>query len=107
MSASSRKRINPAEVEQWLDTIAKKRLALYLRATEPDAAVRAQAFWDMGALLQDALEEVRVMGTELREISEELRAVLPMLRDQSTRLEERSTPHPLQPPRPPADTSAR
>jgi hypothetical protein len=71
MSQSSQEPVRPltlTQVEAWIDTATRKRLQLHLHATAPlNSLERAQAFWDMGQLCQEAIEEVRVLSAQLRQ----------------------------------------
>lgn len=67
--------ITAEQVKVWLHTIQRKRLALLVQAMAPwNSLPQQQAFMEMSDLLQEALEEVRVISTMLREDSQALRA---------------------------------
>src|SRR5262249_5778126 len=67
--------ITAEQVKAWLHTIQRKCLALHVQATAPwNSLPQQQAFMEMSNLLQEALEEVRVISTMLREDSQALRA---------------------------------
>ena len=86
--------LSAAQLQHWLSTMNRKRLDLHLRATDPDHAVRAQAFWEMGELLQEALEVVRVISTTFQEASEQLHTRLAEQREPGMRRQEDDTPPP-------------
>jgi signal transduction histidine kinase len=73
MSSPSQEPAQPltvAQITQWIRIATEERLEIHLRATEPSSEARAQAFADMAALCKDAIEEVRVISTQLRAESE-------------------------------------
>ena len=87
------KPITLEQVEDWINTTRRKRLELHLLATEPwNSTRRHDAFMHMSELLQEAIEEVRVISVSLREGSEELRAKASRLREYSERLQDGSQP---------------
>jgi len=56
--------ITVKQVEAWLHAAQRKRLALHVQAMAPwNSLPRQQAFMEMSDLLQEALEEVRVIST--------------------------------------------
>jgi vancomycin resistance protein YoaR len=66
--------ITAKQVEAWLHTAQRKRLALHVQAMAPwNSLSRQQAFMEMSDLLQETLEEVRMISTTLREDSQALR----------------------------------
>src|SRR5262245_49346446 len=66
--------LTAAELDEWVATTATKRLQLHLKAVEPlYSTQRQQAFMVMSDLLQEAIEEVRVVSASLREDSTALR----------------------------------
>ena len=86
--------VTAAQVEQWLQTTTRKRLALHVHATEPwPSRQHQEAFLAMSALVQEAMEEVRVMSAALREASQGLRARTTEVREHATHLLAR--PHPI------------
>ena len=91
MSLPSQEPIQPittAQVEEWIDAATLRRLQLHFKATEPlYSPERAEAFLEMGELLEEAIEEVRVVNAALREQSEQLRARIPELLERSARLQ--------------------
>jgi len=98
MSTSSHgpeKPITLERVKDWIDATRRKRLELHLLATElGNSTRRHDAFMHMSELLQEAIEEVRVLSASLREESEELRAKASKLREYSERLQEQEGPQP-------------
>src|SRR5207247_11443088 len=59
------------QVEEWMNTINRKRLDLTLHALEPLYNTRRElAIVEMSHLLQEAIEEVRVVSASLREQSQ-------------------------------------
>jgi len=85
------------QIEAWLHTTQSKRLALHVQDTAAwNSLPRQQAFMEMSALLQEALEEVRVMSTTLREESQALRVHTAEVREHAAQL--RARPHRMQHP---------
>src|SRR5262249_13392378 len=95
MSTLSKEPEQPLTAEQvkvWLYTIQRKCLALHVQATAPwNSLLQQQAFMEMSDLLQEALEEVRVISTTLREDSQALRAHTAEVREHAAQL--RARPH--------------
>jgi small-conductance mechanosensitive channel len=84
--------ITAEQIEAWLHTTQSKRLALHVQATASwNSLSRQQAFMEMSDLLQEALEEVRVISTTLREESQALRAHIAEVREHAAQL--RARPH--------------
>jgi hypothetical protein len=84
--------ITAEQVKAWLHTIQRKRLALHVQATAPwHSLPQQQAFMEMSDLLQEALEDVRVISTTLREDSQALRAHTAEVREHAAQL--RARPH--------------
>ena len=76
MSAPSQEPLQPltlAQIDAWRHRASLKYRQLLLHGTDPARDVREQAFQEMGELCLDALEEVRVISTHLREESEAAR----------------------------------
>jgi len=93
LSNGPEKPIAVEQVEDWIYAASRKRLELHLLATEPlYNSLRARAFIEMSTLLNDAIEEVRVISASLREESKELRAHAAKLREYSERLQESPKP---------------
>ena|SRR5215831_10283738 len=75
------------EIQAWIDAAQRKRLDLYLLATEPLYNSRREwAFLEMSKLLQEAIEEVRVISAALQDNSQALRSQATALRQHSTAL---------------------
>jgi hypothetical protein len=84
--------ITAKQVEAWLHTAQRKRLTLHVQAMVPwNSLPRQQAFMEMSNLLQEALKEVRVISTTLREDSQALRAHTAAVREHAAQL--RARPH--------------
>ena len=65
------KSVTPQEVYAWLYVLQCKRLELRMQAiVQTDYLVRPVAFEEMSALLDQALEEIRVVTEALRERGE-------------------------------------
>jgi hypothetical protein len=97
--------LTAADVEQWMCMIDERRFHLYPKLVGTPAQV--EVFWEMADLLQEAIEEVRVISAQSREESQAIRAKGQALRDHSAQLLERSTAAmercaPFTPPRPEA-----
>ena len=76
-----------AEIQAWIDTTKQKRLDLHVFAAEPShSRQHYEAFMDLAALLQEGLEEVRVISASLREGSQMVRGESADLRAYSTQL---------------------
>jgi len=80
--------VTAAQVDNWLYTINKKRFKLY--PTLVDSQVPVEVCWKLADLLQEAVEEVRVISANLREGSQELCGRAAGLRKRSTALLDRS-----------------
>jgi CheY-like chemotaxis protein len=81
-----------AELQAWIDTTKQKRLDLHRLAAEPASSrKRDGAFLDLAALLQEGLEEVRVISASLREESQMVRGAAADLQAYSTQLLEQCT----------------
>jgi hypothetical protein len=83
--------LTAAQVDAWIHTTTIKRLQLHLHATEPCSSARAQAFWEMGELCKDAIEEVRVVSAQLRQESRAARSQSAEILAHSARLLARYT----------------
>jgi len=84
--------LTAAQVEQWITATSSMRLHLHILATAPWHSVeRHAAFTQMSELLQDAIEEVRLISASLREGSQCLRDRSTELCEHSARLLKRST----------------
>ena len=81
--------VTAAQVDNWLSTINEKRFKLY--PTFVDSQVPVEVCWKLADLLQEAVEEVRVISANLREGSQELCGRAAGLRKRSTALFDRST----------------
>jgi len=58
--------LTAAHVKAWMEAAALKRLQLHLHETEsPYSLEREQAFLEMGALCEEAIEAVCVLATQL------------------------------------------
>jgi hypothetical protein len=87
--------LTAAHVDAWVRNATRKRLALHIHAPEPSSGVRAQAFWEMSELCQEAIEAVRVVSAQLTDESQaahdwsmEIRAASARLLAQYTPLQE-------------------
>jgi primosomal protein N'' len=58
-----------AEISAWIHTATLKCMQLQLHAEDSASDVREQAFQEMGELCQAAIEEVRMVSTQLHEES--------------------------------------
>ena len=86
------KPLTPEQIEQWIAVISRKRLDLHILATEPwNSPERNAAFIQMTELLQDAIEEVRVISVTLREGSQAIHERSAELLAHSTHLLEQRT----------------
>jgi hypothetical protein len=56
--------------ERWLLKTREKRLQLHMQAAQPLYFARDEAFREMSTLLQEAMEEVRILTAALREASQ-------------------------------------
>ena len=82
------------QVEEWLQAIHRKCLELSLHALEPLYNTRRElAIMEMSHLLQDAIEEVRVVSASLREQSQAIRDHSSAVRAYSKQLEKQSKLH--------------
>jgi len=80
------------QLEQWIIVTSRKRCDVHVLATEPwQSPARQAAFTQMSELLQDAIEEVRLISASLREGSQCIRDRSTELCEHSARLLERST----------------
>ena len=79
--------ITAEQVTQWLSITQRQRFDLHRQATEPgQRRQRQQAVLALFALLGEAIEEVRVMRTSLREGSQALRPYTAEIREHATQL---------------------
>src|SRR5215831_19855413 len=61
------------QIDQWITVTSRKRFDVHVLATEPwNSPERNAALTQMSELLQDAIEEVRIISAALREQSEVL-----------------------------------
>src|SRR6266436_9892861 len=82
-----------SQVEDWIATATTKHGELHLLATEPlYSTLRDHAVLQMSKLLQEAIENVRVMSAALREESQAVPAHVATLREHSDQLINTSTP---------------
>ena len=82
------------QVEEWLQAINRKRLELSLHAMEPLYNTRRElAVMEISHLLQEVIEEVRVVSAALREQSQALRDHSSEVRAYSQHLEKQSKRH--------------
>jgi hypothetical protein len=78
------------DIQAWLCAATEKRAALHIQAASPwHSNARHEAFTAMSDLLQEALEEVRVLSASLQEASQAVRAQAADLQAHSTKLMER------------------
>ena len=93
-STGPQKPVTARQVEEWLQAIHRKRLELSLHAMEPLYNTRRElAVMEMSQLLQEAIEEVRVVSAALREQSQALRDRSSAVRAYSQHLEKQSEWH--------------
>jgi maltooligosyltrehalose synthase len=93
-STRSQKPVTAEQVEEWLQAINRKRLELSLHAMEPLYNTRRElAVMEMSHLLQEAIEEVRVVSASLREQSQAIRDYSSEVRAYSRYLEKQSKLH--------------
>jgi hypothetical protein len=86
--------ITAEQVEEWLQAIKRKRVELTLRAMEPLYNTRRElAIMEMSHLLQEAIEEVRVVSASLREQSQAILDRSSEVRAYSKQLEKQSKLH--------------
>src|SRR5215475_13236970 len=90
-SSRPQKPIIAEQVEEWLQAINRKYLELSLHAMEPLYNTRRElAIMEMSHLLQEAIEEVRVVSASLREQSQVIRDYGSEVRAYSQQLEKQS-----------------
>ena len=93
-SSGPQKPIIAEQVEEWLQAIHRKCLELTLHAMEPLYNTRRElAVMEMSHLLQEAIEEVRVVSASLREQSQAILDHSSEVRAYSQQLEKRSKLH--------------
>lgn len=93
-STGSQKPVTAEQVEEWLQAIHRKCLELSLHAMEPLYNTRRElAIMEMSHLLQEAIEEVRVVSASLREQSQAIRDHSSAVRAYSQHLEKQSKLH--------------
>ena len=93
-SSGPQKPIIAEQVEEWLQAIHRKCLELSLHALEPLYNTRRElAVMEMSHLLQEAIEEVRVVSASLREQSQAIRAHSSEVRAYSQQLKKQSKRH--------------
>jgi len=84
--------LTPQDIDAWLLAAAERRAALHIKAASPWPSHYLQdVLTEMSDLLQEALEEVRVMSAQSREESQAVRAKGHALRARAARLLEQST----------------
>jgi hypothetical protein len=82
--------IVPEQTEQWITYTSRKRLDLHALALEPwDSPERNAAFTQMSELLQDAIEEVRIISAALREQSDILLNRAAALQERANQIQKR------------------
>ena len=85
--------ITAEQVDEWMSAMTRKRKDVHALLQEPLYNTRRdQAVMDLGCLLEEALEEVRVLSASLRAESQALRARAAALRERSTEIQKRPTP---------------
>ena len=90
-STGPQKPVTARQVEEWLQAVNRKCLELSLHAMEPLYNTRRElAVMEMSHLLQEAIEEVRVVSASLREQSQAIRDHSSEVRAYSQQLEKRS-----------------
>jgi len=93
-STGPQKPIIAEQVEEWLQAINRKRLELTLHAMEPLYNTRRElAVMEMSHLLQEVIEEVRMVSASLREQSQAIRDHSSEVRAYSRHLEKQSKRH--------------
>ena len=93
-STGPQKPIIAEQVEEWLQAINRKRLELTLHAMEPLYNTRRElAVMEMSHLLQEVIEEVRMVSASLREQSQAIRDHSSAGRAYSRHLEKQSKRH--------------
>jgi hypothetical protein len=86
--------VTAQQVEEWLQAIHRKCVELSLHAMEPLYNTRRElAVMEMSHLLQEAIEEVRVVSASLREQSQAILDHSSEVRAYSQQLEKRSKLH--------------
>jgi hypothetical protein len=91
-SDGSPKSFTPQEIDAWLCAATEKLAALHIKtAGQWNSQQLHEAFAEISALLQGAVEEVRVASESLREMSQAGRARSADLRARSIQLIEKST----------------
>jgi len=79
-------------LDAWLRVVHEQRAALHIKAAAPlDSDARQEAFAGMAALLQEALEKVRVASDALRDTSPAVCGQTIALREHYAHLLEHST----------------
>ena len=87
-STGPHKPVTARQVEEWLQAVNRKCLELSLHAMEPLYNTRRElAVMEMSHLLQEAIEEVRVVSASLREQSQAIRDYSSEVRTYSQHLE--------------------
>jgi predicted nucleic acid-binding Zn-ribbon protein len=93
-STGPQKPVTAQQVEEWLQAVNRKCLELSLHAMEPLYNTRRElAVMEMSHLLQEAIEEVRVVSASLREQSQAIRDHSSAVRAYSQYLEKQSKRH--------------
>ena len=93
-STRPQKAVTAEQVEEWLQAITRKRLELSLHAMEPLYNSRRElAIMEMSYLLQEAIEEVRVVCASLREQSQAILDHSSAVRAYAKHLVKQSKPH--------------
>jgi hypothetical protein len=93
-SSGPQKPVTARQVEEWLQAVNRKCLELSLHAMEPLYNTRRElAVMEMSHLLQEAIEEVRVVSASLREQSQAIRDHSSEVRAYSQHLETQSKLH--------------
>ena len=84
--------ITAEAVQAWLHAAKRKHLDLHVLTVEPShSRQHYEAFMDLAALLQEGLEEVRVISTSLREGSQMVRGESAALRAYAMQLMDQCT----------------
>jgi hypothetical protein len=87
----TKKSLTAQEIDAWLLAATERRAALHIKAASLSQGHPLQeVFTEISALLQDALEEVRVMSEQWREASQTARARSKVLQDLHAQLLEQS-----------------
>ena len=93
-ASGPQKPVTAEQVEEWLQAINSKRLELTLHAMEPLYNTRRElAVMEMSHLLQEVIEEIRVVSASLREQSQAILDHSSEVRAYSKHLATRSTLH--------------